>query len=109
MEPFRLECSLAVARGAADHQHGAPLGEVLDDPVAPLPAVLRGVEVDVEVIVDPVFPTGNTRYGTVTTPASNALLRAGRIASPASGNTTRASTPVATMPWMSEMAFWVSP
>src|SRR5881392_4262811 len=34
---------------------------------------------------------------------------AGRTALPASGNTTIASTPWATRPWMSEIAFWVLP
>ena len=45
----------------------------------------------------------------MTTPAWKALRRAGSMAWPASGKTTSASTPLATMPWMSEMAFWVSP
>jgi hypothetical protein len=38
-----------------------------------------------------------------------ALRSAGRIASPASAKTTMALTPLAAMPWMSEMDFWVSP
>src|SRR3954454_15542032 len=43
------------------------------------------------------------------TPALYELRSAGRIALPASGKTTRALTPVATMPWMSEIAFCVLP
>ena len=43
------------------------------------------------------------------TPASNASLSVGRIASLASGNTTTAFTPLETMPWMSEMDFCRSP
>src|SRR3954449_6008551 len=43
------------------------------------------------------------------TPALYELRSAGRIALPASGKTTRASTPFATMPWMSEIAFCVLP
>ena len=43
------------------------------------------------------------------TPALNELVSAGRIALPASGKTTIALTPFATIPWMSEIAFSVLP
>jgi hypothetical protein len=45
----------------------------------------------------------------VTTPALKALVRAGSTALPESGNTTMASTPVDTMPLMSEIDFWTLP
>ena len=87
-----------------------PSGRFLMIQLRPVLAVGGEVGADPLVVVlrRPCRPGRPGRARSPRRPCS-ALRSAGSTALPASGKTTIALTPLATMPWMSEIAFWVLP